>query len=206
MPESTINVTEGSGKKIHTISRTIGANTVEDEVVIIGEPFLVSGEANNASAVSLATANSHPMQLMAGSSTNLYVRRIRMWQLGLATTAAIFEMAVFRLTSAGTGGTNITPDPHDTTDTITATAMTLPTAKGTEAARRIWHGTCQAIQTVGTGGAGFNPLMLDIDFDKLKGKSLRVAAGAANGIALKNITAVAAMTAFVLVEFTEANY
>lgn len=208
MPESLVQVTEGSGKKLHTISRTIGANTVEDEVIIVGEPFLAAGSATNlgGTTVSAATANSHLIQLMAPAGLNVYVRRIRLYQIGLATTAAIAELAVFRLTTAGTGGTALTPEPLDTTDTMTATAMTLPSSKGTEGARPIWHGTTQFIQTVGTGGAGPNPLLADIEFDTLKLKSLRIPAGTANGIALKNITAVAGATCIVLVEFTEANY
>ena len=66
MGESYVNVTEGSGKKLHSWQRTIGANNVEGQVVLAGVPHFAS----YVSAVqsSTATANSHLVQIMAGAS------------------------------------------------------------------------------------------------------------------------------------------
>lgn len=205
MPESIVQVTEGSGKKLHTFQKTIGANVVEDEVVVLGEAYLADYFVDAAAAISAATANSHLMQIMAGATLNVYIRRIQIWQLGLAATAAIADMGVFRLTTAGTGGTAITPARLDLTDAASgATAMTLPTVKGTEAVAPSWHGSAGFVQTVPTSGV--NPLLLDLDFSRLRQKSLRIAAGTANGIAVKNITAIAAATVFVHIELMEANF
>lgn len=206
MPEGFINLTEGSGKKAHTFQRIIGANTVEDEYVIVGEPSLAEGVAATP-AVSTGTANSHLAQLMAGASLNVYVRSIEIYQVGLATVAAIDEIDVFRLSTAGTGGSVVTPLPLDTTDTITATCMTLAAVKGTEAANPLYRVSAQFTQTVATQSGGKQgPLLAMIDFDTLRGKALRIPAGTANGIAIKNLTARAAATVLVVIRFTEANY
>jgi hypothetical protein len=205
MPESLVQVTEGSGKKLHTWQRTIGANAVEDEVILHGEPMLATYTVATASALSVATAASHVLQIMAGASLNVYIRRIRVYQFGLATTAAIGSLQLFRLSTAGTGGTALTPAPHDADPASGATAMTLPTVKGTEGTI-VGIATAQFIQTVPTGGVGAAPLLASWDFDNLKAKGLRIPAGATNGIAIKNATATAAATVVVEVVFVEANY
>ena len=78
MAESIVQVTEGSGKKLHTFNRTIGANSVEDEVVLLGENYLASYMI--VAAASAATANSHVLQIMAGASLKVRVRRIEVQQ------------------------------------------------------------------------------------------------------------------------------
>jgi hypothetical protein len=205
MPESIVQVTEGSGKKLHTFQRTIGANAVEDEVILHGEPYLAS-YIQNATAASTATANSHLLQLMAGASLNVYVRQIRCYQTALATTAAIARLQVLRLTTAGTGGTaQSAAQALDTTDAAaTATAMTLPTVKGTEAAVSLRGLTGSFIQTVPTGGT--STLIAVFDFERFRSKALRIPAGTANGIAVKNLDAVAAATLQIEIDFTEANF
>lgn len=204
MAESVIAVTEGAGKKIHTWSRTIGANTVEDEYQIIGDQPLATYVIDT-SGTSIATANDHPLQIMAGGSLNVYLRRLRAWQLALATTAAIVQFSLFRLTTAGTGGTASGLDPLDSSDAgANGTAMTLPTAKGTEGAR-LYNWTAGLIQTVST--AGEPTLLFDLDFDKNpRLKIPRIPAGTTNGLALKNVTGHAAATILIAAEVTEANY
>lgn len=207
MPEGFVNQTEGSGKKAHTFQRVIGANTIEDQMVLHGEQYLAEYVATPA-AVSTATAASHLCQIMAGASFTVYVRSIEIYQVAAATAAAIDEIDIFRLTTAGTGGTAVTPLPLDTTDAASgATCMTLPTVKGTEAAQPIYRVSAQFLQTIATqpGGRQAN-LIAFFDFDTLRGKALRIPAGAANGIAVKNITARAAGTVFVVVRLTEANF
>lgn len=203
MPEGFFNATEGSGKKLHTWQRTIGANDVHDEVILHGEPHLAS-YTTIPGAVSIATVNDHVLELMAGSTLVVYVRRIEVYQVALATAAAVAQFNILRLTTAGTGGTAQNLVPLDTTDAAAgATSMTLPTTKGTEGSI-VWRGAAMVTQTVPTAGGDLQ--LFAIDFDKLRTKGLRIPAGTSNGIALKNLTAVAACTVFVNVWLSEANF
>ena len=204
MAESLVQVTEGSGKKLHTWSRTVGANTVEDEVVVHGEPFLATYVV--AGSGSAATITSH-WQLMAGASLNVYVRRISVFQTVAATTAAIVPWTLQRLSTAGTGGTSATPAPYDTSDAASgATFMSLPTAKGTETGVVVGTRYAYMEQTIPASQAPGPTLIAEWLFNNLRGKSLRIAAGAANGIAVSNRAAVAGASVVVEIEFTEASY
>jgi hypothetical protein len=204
--ESFLAVTSGSGTKLHTFNRTIGANSVEQQVIQHAEPYL-AGYTVTTAATSIATAAAHILQIMAGSSLPVYLRSLRVYQIGLATSAAIVAWDLFRLSTAGTGGTAITPAPLDTTDAASgATAMTLPTGKGTETTK-LGSFSSQLIQTVGTGGSGSNPMLIDITPDwLLRMKVHRIAAGTANGIALKQVTGAAAATVFVVASISEASF
>jgi hypothetical protein len=203
MAESSVQVNSGAGPKLRTWNRTIGGVSVEEEAMFLAEQPLAEYTINSA-AVSIATANDHVMQVMAGATLHVYVRRIRVWQAALATTAAITQFQVLRLTTAGTGGTAIAVSALDTADAAAgATAMTLPTVKGTEGTA-IMRPTAIVTQTAPV--AGGSSLLLDLDFQSLRGKSLRIPAGAANGIVLKIISATAAATVFPQIEVTEANF
>lgn len=206
MAESIVQVTEGVGKKLHTFQRTIGANNVEDEIVVQGESYLPALAIASEGAVSIATAASHPLQIMAGASNKCRIRRIMVYQAGLATAAAIASFEIRRLTTAGTGGTALSADYLEPGDTGASIAgMSLPTVKGTEGGVRLWLGSYTMMQTAPT--AGGSALMFDIDFDKLmRHKSLIIAAGVANGICLKNITAIAAATIYYVVYYTETTF
>lgn len=207
MAESLVAVTQGSGKNLHTFNRTIGTNSVEDEVILNGEQYLATYTVSS-QGTSIATANDHVLQIMAGASLNVYIRRIRVYQLAPATTAALTAMQLIRLTTAGTGGTARTPQAHDSTDAASgATAMTLPTVKGTEAAVDIDRVTFIPVQTVGAGTTGTqNSLLVDWDFDRLRIKSIRIPSGTTNGLAVKILTATAACTVYVQATFVEANF
>jgi hypothetical protein len=206
MAESIVQVTEGSGKKLHTFQRTIGANLVEDEVIVAGVPYLATYKITTVST-STANANTHLLQIMAGASLNVYVTKIQLYQAAVATAAILTSVDIFRLTSAGTGGTIITPQALDGSDAASgATSMTLPSAQGAEAATRLDRRVLYLLQTVPTA-VDFNPLRAEWtygDFDTTK--FLRIAAGTANGIAVKNITAVAAATVILIATFFEANF
>jgi hypothetical protein len=204
MAESFVNVTEGSGKKLHTWQRTIGANTVEDEAIIHGETPLASYIIAPTASVSVATANDHIVQVMAGASLHVLIRRIIVFQTVPATTAAYDQFALLRLTTAGTGGTAITPAPLDPADAASGcTAMTLPTVKGTEGTQ-VGRRASILEQTAPT--AGVPVILADWDFDRLRTKPLRIAAGTANGIAVKNITATAGASVQFEVWVTELNF
>lgn len=206
MPESYIQLpADSTGKKAHTFQRTIGSNTVEDEAVLLGEQYLAT-YAVESLATSIATVNDHVLQIMAGASLNVYVRRIVVTQAIVATTAALFGMSVVRLSTAGTGGTVRTPSAFDTADAAAgASAMTLPTSKGTEGVELFRH-YASAIQTVAVGGPASATIVFDFDVDKLRTKAIRIPAGTANGIAVKILNAVAGAQANVWALISEANF
>jgi hypothetical protein len=207
LAESIVQVTEGSGKKLHTYNRTIGANSVEDEVMLLGEQYLptytiVSG------TTSLATADSHLLQIMAGASLNVYIRSIKVYQFGAATTANILFTDVIRLSTAGTGGTAGAAMSLDTTDSAAgSTNMTLPTVKGTETAT-VDREDAYVLQTASASlGVPRSSLIHEWDYSKdLRSKALRIPAGTANGIAVKSRVAIAAATCHIVVKFCEANF
>jgi len=190
-----------------TSSYTEGGVTVHDEKVIVGEPYLAEYRAHTGNTgVSTATVDAHLMQLMAGASLHVYVRRIRVYQRAVATTASIVAVGLFRLTSAGTGGTAFTPSPLDAADGASgATSMSLPTAKGTEGTQ-IEAITAYFTQTISATQTPRDVLLYDFDFRGLRQKGLRIPAGTANGIALRIRDATAAATVFWVVEFTEASW
>ena len=206
MPASLIALTEGSGKNLETFQWVIGANTVERQVIALGEQHLASYVSPfGANAISVATANSHVGQIMAGASLKVRIRRVEISQIGLATTAAFCQWIIVRLTTAGTGGTATTINPLDPGDAAAgATAMTLPTVKGTEGVT-LWSGSSYFIQTAGASTQNAQPMTV-IDFDKLRPKAGVIAAGIANGIAIKNITAIAAATVTVTIWADESNF
>ncbi len=201
--ESLIQVTEGVGKKAHTWQRTISGNTVEDEFTIPGEYPYATYVALGAS-VSIATANDHIIQVMAGTTLPVRIRRIRVEQRAAATAAAASVLEIWRLTTAGTGGAAVTPRPLDTADTAGATAMTLPTAKGTESVQlyAMAHSWRQVVSATGSPADDSMEEWIQMP----NGKPLIIPAGTTNGIAVKSTTAIAGATVIVTVEFVETNF
>jgi hypothetical protein len=208
MAESLVQVTEGSGKKLHTFQRTIGANNVEDEVMLLGENYLASYLANfnnGGGPVSTATLNSHIVQIMAGASLKVRIRRIEVYQIALATTAALASFGIVRLTTAGTGGTVQAVSALDGSDAAAgATYMSLPTVKGTES-NFIHFAGVYFMQTAGASAQLNQPIYV-ADFDRPRSKPLIIGAGTTNGIALKLMSAVAAASVWVNVWIDESNF
>lgn len=197
MAEGFINFTEGSGKKLRTWNRTIGANSTEEQFVIPGE-YPTPSYMVYATAVSGATAASHTIQLMAGASLNVRVRRIFLH--AIAATVGTVRFEVVRLTTAGTGGTALTVGKMDNGDAaVGATAMTLPTVKGTEGAF-LWP------ITVGSAAAAPQSAVNESGWvQHPNSKAIIIPAGTANGIALK-CSGLAATTFDVAMEFTETSF
>lgn len=205
MPEGIVQVTEGTGKKLHTFQRVIGANTVEDEVVLYGEQYTATYIAGMTPPASTATLASHLFQLMAGATLKVRVRRIEMHISTPATAAALADIQLLRLSTAGTGGTAANPVAFDSTDaTAGATGMVLPTVKGTEGTLLI-RAYPYMIQTIAASAGPTNPVLV-WDFDRPRSKPLIIAAGAANGIAVKNAVAIAGATVLTLVWLDETNF
>jgi hypothetical protein len=202
MAESNVAVTPGAGKNLHTWARVVGATTVEDEFVIPGE-YPLATYVGQSAASSIATANDH-VQLMAGGALNVRIRRIRVEQAGLATAAAIAAFGVYRLSTAGTGGGVVTPRPLDSADAACgATMMTLPTVKGTEAVNELFRRRMVLTQTVATAGGALGAW----EWVAAPGsKGILIPAGAANGIAIKNLAAYAGASIDVSIDFVETSF
>lgn len=201
MAEASVAVTAGSGTNLHTNSRTINSTLVHDEFGLPGEfPYACY----TVTAVgSIATANDHVLQIMAGSSLNVKIRRIRLEQSAVAGTAAIGSFDILRLTTAGTGGSSVTPAKLDNADAAAgATAMTVPSAKGTEStiiASSRMH-VRSAVSTTGSADDAWEWVQLP------NSKPIVIAAGTSNGIAVKSLTAITGASLLVYVEFVEQNF
>lgn len=202
MAEAFVNVTEGSGKKLHGWDRVIGANTVIDEFTQLGE-YPLACYTVTADGISAATANDHVLQIMAGASLLLRIRLYWIEQANLGGAAATVGFDVVRLTSAGTGGTAITPAKIDSADGAAAfTAMTLPTVKGTESTRpgpRIRIPSVSAQPTNSAGPFVWPPI------GNLRFKDIVVPAGTANGVALKATANIATATWDITAVVMESN-
>lgn len=203
MAESYVEVTEGSGKKLHALSRTVNSQTVYDEAVTAAIPHLPSYIVRSYNA-SLATAGDHLLQIMAGSTNNVYITKLRMFQIVLATTLSLGQFSLVRLTSAGTGGTAITPLPLDTTDPASnATAMRDPSSNGTEGDTLV---TSSGVLLSAWGTDTGRPVPMIYDFDSPYTKPLRIPKGTTNGLAVRNVSAIAAASVVVEVTYFEAPY
>jgi hypothetical protein len=195
--ENFINVTEGSGKKAHTYNRTVGANDVHDEATVPGE-YPLPGFTASAAGVATTTAASHLMQLMATATGPLRVRRILVTQNAAAGAVGGLPLQIVRLTTAGTGGTVITPRPLGT-GTAAATAMTLPTAKGTDTTAILWE------ESIWLGTAAIPGLKNWMLWEQLpNSEPIIIPTGTANGIAIKNTAGVATSTLNIVIEFVQA--
>lgn len=200
MAESIVQVTEGVGKKLHTWDRTIGANTVQDEVVVQGESYLPTYFAQFTTVAS-ATSADHIAQIMAGASLNVRIKRIDIEQVGLAGAVGSAAWDIIRITSAGTGGTAVTPQKADNGDAASgATAIQLPGVKGTEAAVALFRKRTAMVAAQPTGT--FTNLYL-ASTDR---KPLVIPAGTTNGIVIKAVVGVATVTWDVTIEFTETSF
>lgn len=201
MAESIVQVTSAGTTKLHTFQRTIGANAVEDEVVIQGEHYLptytvvfdVGG-----------VANDHVIQIMAGASLNVRIKSINIQQSGNLTTASLLKFSVFRLTTAGTGGTVVTPQKYDSADGAAgATAMTLPTVKGTEGAE------LQKFAMVGRQAILATSAQQDDRWTwvvPVGAKPMIIPAGAANGLCIKTLVTLAGGGVMGTIELTETSF
>lgn len=200
---SFVQVNEGTGKKLAAVTYTENGQVVYDSKVVLGEIYLATYSVTTA-PVAMSTANSHLLQIMAGASLNVRIRRIHIDQFNGATAAANREIQLLRLTTAGTGGTVVTPSKYDTSDAAAgATAMTLPTVKGSESVE-LWQENVVAYQGLLTTAAQVPD---HFDWVQTPGdKPIIIPAGAANGIAFKNTGSDATATWNIKVEFIETSF
>lgn len=202
-----VQINEGTGKKLAADTYTENSQVVLDQKFILGENYLASYSLTdgNIAGISIATLNDHVVELMAGASLNVRIRYMRIEQIANATTGGIARFQILRLTTAGTGGGVLTPSKMDTSDAASgATAMTLPTAKGTESTN-VQSTSVNMRQSVATSGS--QPDDQWEWYQKPGMKPLIIPAGAANGICIKiAAAAVAGATVSFFMEFTETTF
>lgn len=202
-----IAVTPGSGDFIATGATYTEASTVvKDQKVILGENYIASYMTGaTTSGISTATVASHLLQIMAGAANKIRIRRIEIHQATVTSAAALWQVGIYRLTSAGTGGIALTPAPLDPSDAASgATAMILPSSKGAEGTL-IAEGIGYMMQTVAASNQMVNPIIV-FDFDRPRSKPLIIAAGTANGIAVKALTGVTGALCIINVWFDESPF
>ena len=117
MADASVVVTAGSGTNLHSDTRTYSGSTKHDQYVLPAEYNLATYKVI-AQGVSVATANDHILQIMAGASLNVRLRRFRIEQSANATTVGAKNVELWRLSTAGTGGTAATPRPRNTASSV----------------------------------------------------------------------------------------
>ena len=203
MSESSINVTEGSGKRLHTNDRTISSVLVQEQFVLPGEYALPTYSVLSGAA-STATTDSHILQLMAGSTNHVRIRRIEIRQVANATSATVAQFSLARLSTAGSGGTTVGSAKFDPSGSAAgATAQRLPSSKGTEG-DFLWTGFLPLRQAILATSTQSDPV---IAWEQRDGEQpIIIAAGTSNGLCVKLHSGVAGATVHVSVLFVETSY
>lgn len=186
-------------KYLDTWQRTVDGTAKEDQFVLPAEHAVASYSALG-SAISLATSADHIMAIQADGTLYTRIRRIFIAQVAAAGSGTLGVIEVIRTTTAGTGGTAITPRPYDTGDSAYGgDVRSLPTAKGTEgvvlARRRIWL----------TNSIAAQPNSIEI-VARTDMKPIIIQPATTNGICLKIVTGVASATADITVEFVTTTF
>lgn len=197
-----VQVTEGAGKRLAATTYTENGQTVFDQKFVAGEPYLASYTIVIPNVV-LSTANSHMGEVMAGSSLNVRIRKVRLRSRSGAAAVTLVGLQCIRLSTAGTGGTVVTPAKLNPADAAAGcTAMSLPTAKGTET-------TTVYDESFTCGTATILTTTPEIQWpdepDELT-EPLIIPAGTSNGICIKNPAALATATVDLLIWVTETSF
>lgn len=199
MSESSVAVSPGSGKNLHTWDRTISATLVQDQVVIPGE-YPLASYVIGATGVSCATSGDHLLAINSGTTNYVRVRRIWVQQNATGGPSQSY-LTVLRTTSvAPSGGTAVTPAKFDLADAAAGcTARTLPSTKGTESTTILFGRIGFTNTSPATVENGFyweqhpscKPIIIDPH------------ASGQTGIAIKLTTGVASVTVNLFVEVVE---
>lgn len=210
MPESFINLTEGSGKKAHTFQRVIGANTVEDEVWPLAELSPAAYLLTTPSAgVSMGTADTHLLAYQCPSNFFTYVRWIRVYQLAAATAAGttVLELVRIRTITGAGGGSNIDAAKLDATDQQSGFFQGVAggtTQKGLEyvVMDRV---SAQFTQTIAAQSGGMLPQMIAEFRPTPRGPLMRLHP-AESGLVVRNVAARAGATVLIEMSYSLANW
>jgi len=199
---SYLTVDEGVDKNIASYQRSVDAATVETYKYVEDEPFMATYTVVGQTALGISTANSHIFQIMAGGTLRVGLKRLVLEQVANATTTARIQLQAWALTTAGTGGTALTPRALDPLSaTVGATVMTLPSSKGAE--NSIRDQRHHLIHTTATT-VGVERLVWEWGDGRHQG--IWITAGVSNGIAIKCVPSDASATFRFSLTFVEASY
>lgn len=203
MGESQYGFAEGTGRAQHTWQRNVGGTAVEDMFVVQGIPVWPTYAYASPNVIT-SVANSHLLQVMAGASNRVGIRRIVVSQTTLAGAVSPAVLELRRLTTAGTGGTAGTAVPYDPADAAAGATIRYggTSSKGTEGSL-LWR---EGVNLLAAATGVTNLLVAQWDFGSDISKLPWIAAGTANGMALKCTTAVGTATVAIDVEFIEMSY
>lgn len=194
------NTVDGAGKKLGTSLYSENGILVQDVKTIPGENYLATYTVVAAGILCTTTAT-HLIEIMAGASLNVRVRRIVITESTAAAAVVAWPLQIFRVTTAGTGGVAITPRPLDSNDAAAgATAMTKATSPGSEGVQ-LWQETMW-LGTLAVPVSNYALREAQLDFSK----PILIPAGATNGIAIKNTVSTATATVDITIEFTESSF
>lgn len=187
--------------RLHTWVRSIASVDRSDQFILPGQnpyPTYVA----RADDISIATSASHILQIM-GDGTN-YTRLVgyTVTMTGdRAASDAVVDVVLVRLSTAGTGGSAVTPVAHDAADAYAGAGMTLPSSKGTEGAtlHRFWLN----IPTAFPAGAPWVPVRWQASRWT---KPIVFGTGTGSGLAWKVVTGIAACTVSITAEIVITPY
>ena len=201
-----LEVSSGSGTRLAHYEYTVGVDTVADQKVRVGLPFLPTYSLSVVTPISMATLDAHLLQMMAGANNRLTLVYLRVTQVAVASAAAVKGFGLYRLTTAGSGGTAVSPRKlNPASGNAEATAMTLPTVKGTEGELVVADSGAAFAAVPSTG---ILPAIVKWDWrGALRSEAPEIAAGTSNGLALKLLTSDGGTpTVRIYAEFFERSY
>lgn len=131
--ESSLAVTPGAGQNLRTVSRIIDGTTVHEQGVIAAEGTLATYTAIGID-VAVTTSADHILFVQGDGTNYCRLRWVRIAQSTLAGAVGTLDLRLLRTSTAGSGGTTVSPRPFDAADTdpFGGTAQTRPSSKGTE--------------------------------------------------------------------------
>ena len=199
MTVSTIGVADADtpDKYLWTEQRTVSSVAREAQYVLEGESAYPTYCAN-ATNVSIATTADHVLQLMGDGTNYSRLKRVTIYPY-FATADGTLRISLLRISSAGTGGTSVTPRPYDTADTYAGGAMTLPSSKGTEGVTlQVWNAMIRG---------GTVKLDQPIIWEPPRGaKPIIFGTATTNGLAFKIIAGITGGTVDINAEFITTSY
>lgn len=201
MSISSIGVTEGTDKYLHTNSRSIGGTARQEQATFPAQSpnatFSVVAD-----DVSVATANDHILQIMA-DGTN-YSRLVGFTLEPTDDVPAaddILKVSLYRVTTAGTGGSSIGEGSYDDSESYSGDIQSIPSSKGTEGSL-LWTGYLP----VDSAYAGVNGQRMLRWEPKPSAKPIVFGPDTTDGLVWKVIDAVASCAVCINAEFITTSY
>jgi hypothetical protein len=202
MADDSIGIATDTDAYLDTVSRTISSQTRHAQRHVAGwssDPTYVV----RASGISTATTADHLLQVMADGTNYSRVLRYRITPTDdIPAAATVLLVTLVRLSTAGTGGSAVTPRGYDPADSAYGGgAQTLPSSKGTEGNALIQH----RIPLPAAHPFVSTPAMWTWEASPF-GKPIIFGTSTSSGLCWKVDTGIASCTVDVIVEFTTTTY